>query len=138
MIGSLFKLNFGAKPNGPTDGAGKGRAASTAPASWLTKTSQFSTLQFSSVSISGDISPNPRFWASLWRWINWAGDRSPNANFRDIEPLELAKSANFKENRRYWRILECWNLKTEKFLPKIARQNGITFFQKGSIYFSPQ
>ena len=59
-------------------------------------------------------------------------------NIRDFEPLELAKSANFKENRRYWRILECWNLKTEKFLPKIARQNGITFFQKGSIYFSPQ
>ena len=59
-------------------------------------------------------------------------------NIRDFEPLELAKSANFKENRRYWRILECWNLKTEKFLPKIARQNGITFFQKGSMYFSPQ
>ena len=57
---------------------------------------------------------------------------------RDFEPLELVKSANLKENQRYWRILECWNLKTEKFLPKIARQNGITFFQKGSIYFSPQ
>ena len=32
-----------------------------------------------SVAIAGDISPNPRFWASLWRWKIWAGDISPIA-----------------------------------------------------------
>ena len=46
-----------------------------------------------SVSISGDISPNPRFWAPLWRWEIRAGDTSPVAI---LSP----------RNWRNWRILE--------------------------------
>ena len=84
---------------------------------------------FSSVAISGDFSPNPRFWATLWRWKIWAGDVSPIAEFPRFWASKLAILANSNKTWRFWRNIEGIGKNQSYFTDRSAKlQRNLTNF----------
>ena len=59
-----------------------------------------------SVSRSGDLSPNPRFLASIWRSEIWPGDRSPSAENPRFSTSKIGDFGEILENLAKLAILK--------------------------------